>query len=364
MAITLKDIVKKTGFSISTVSHVLNGRPGFSPDTQQRIQQAARELGYLPNHLSRALAGGKSMSIGLMGETLKTPIRLLRMRQIETLARADQYHIYLVANEGMLSEPDLLKTVDDLLARRVDGLIICDPNQLPQPVMKRLMDWDKPVVFVDHVPDEGKFGVHVDRTAALHEAADHLRELGHRDVMYLGSRFDQLVPELKLGRYRQELKLMGMQLVEPPQWYLEATGHTDDMAEAAYELITQMLKQTVPSAILCISDETAIGAIHAIKHAGLSVPGDVSVIGFDDLPTARHFDPALTTISQPMTQAGKAAYQLLSAAFDKPDMNREVKELACKFIPRNSTGPARENAPDAQTMLNNLAQIKPFKVNA
>ena len=127
MAITLKDIVKKTGFSISTVSHVLNGRPGFSPDTQQRIQQAARELGYLPNHLSRALAGGKSMSIGLMGETLKTPIRLLRMRQIETLARADQYHIYLVANEGMLSEPDLLKTVDDLLARRVDGLIICDP---------------------------------------------------------------------------------------------------------------------------------------------------------------------------------------------------------------------------------------------
>lgn len=363
MPVTLKDIVRKTGLSISTVSHVLNGRQGFSTDTQQRVHQAARELGYLPNHLSRALAGGKSMSIGLMGETFKTPVRLLRMRQIEKLAKADNYRMYLVANEGMLGEPDLLQTIEDLLARRVDGLIICDLNQLPDEIMDRLMNCGKPVVFVDHVPDQAMYGVHVDRTAALSDAIKHLHQMGHQSAVYLGSRFDQLVPELKLGRYRQESHMAGLQLIESKAWYLEATGETEDMASAAYTLTTQMLGHVIPSAIICISDETAMGAISAIRHAGLSVPGDVSVIGFDDLPIAKYFEPALTTIAQPMQQAGKAAYEILSSVFEQPDAPSQVRQLRCKFIARQSTGPVRNDAPTAQQLRKQLATHKPARLH-
>lgn len=346
---------------MSTVSHVLNGRPGFAEDTQQRVQQAARELGYLPNHLGRALVGGKSMSIGLMGELLKCPIRLLRMRQIELMAKADNYRMYLVANEGLLSELDLLQTVEDLLARRVDGLIICELNQLPDKVMKRLLSCDKPVVFVDHVPDGATHGVHVDRTQALGQAVNHLKDLGHQSALFLGSRFDQLVPELKLGRYRQELKMSGMELIEPKNWYLEATGLAD-MADAAYEVTTQMLKHIIPSAIICISDESAIGAIHAIEDTGLSVPADVSVIGFDDLPVARHFKPALTTISQPMQQAGKAAYEILSSLFKASDAPSQIHKLSCQFIVRESTGTARANAPTAKVLRESLENHKPAHV--
>ncbi|HAI10155.1 MAG TPA: hypothetical protein DCM28_00510 [Phycisphaerales bacterium] len=363
MSITLKDIVKKTGLSMSTVSHVLNGRPGFSASTQQRVHQVARELGYLPNHLSRALAGGKSMSIGLMGETFKTPIRLLRMREIEKLAKADSYCMYLVANEGMMAEPDMLKTVEDMLARRVDGLIICDLNELPSDVTQRLLNCGKPVVFVDHVPDQATHGVHMDRTAALSQAVKHLHDLGHDSAVYLGSRFDQLVPELKLGRYRQELKMSGMQLIEPEHWYVEATG-LEDMSDAAYALTQQMLKHIIPSAIICISDETAIGAIHAIEEAGLSVPDDVSVIGFDDLPIAKHFKPSLTTISQPMLQAGQAAYEILSNLFKASDASPEIRELRCQFIARESTGPVRSNAPTAKSLYENLATHKPVHVQS
>lgn len=363
MPVTLKDIVKKTGLSISTVSHVLNGRPGFSTDTQQRVRQAAKELGYSPNHLSRALAGGKSMSIGLMGETFGTPIRLLRMRQIEKLAKANDYRMYLVANEGMFNEPDLLQTIEDLLARRVDGLIICDLNQLPQNAMQQLMNCGKPVVFVDHVPDQAQGGVHVDRTGALREAISHLVELGHRSAVYLGSRFDQLVPELKLGRYRQESSMAGIQLIESPTWYLEATGEIENMAGAAYKLTTQMFRhEIVPTAIICISDETAMGAISAIHDAGLSVPGDVSVVGFDDLPTARYFQPALTTIAQPMVEAGQAAYEILSSLFDQPDAPPQIRQMRCRFIARKSTGPARIGSPTAQHIKQQLESHHPVNV--
>lgn len=362
MSVKLKDIVKETGLSMSTVSNVLNGRPGFSASTQQRVHQVARELGYMPNHLSRALAGGASMSIGLMGVTLKTPVRLVQIRQIEKLAKADNYHIYLVANEGLMSEADLQQTIQDLLARRVDGLIICDLLQLPESVMDTLKNCGKPVVFMEYLPQDVSFGVKMDNTQAVRDAMTHLRELGHKSVLYLGARFDQLVPQLKLDLYRQEAAYAGLELIEPPAWYLEACGVRDDFSGAAYELTRQVLQYVRPSAIACISDETAIGAISAIVQAGLSVPGDISVIGFDDWQISRFINPALTTISQPVQQSGQLAYEILSGLFKHPDTPRDIRRLDCRYVPRASTGPASLQAASASNLKKSLQLHQPIRV--
>jgi DNA-binding LacI/PurR family transcriptional regulator len=362
MSVKLKDIVKETGLSMSTVSNVLNGRPGFSASTQQRVHQVARELGYMPNHLSRALAGGASMSIGLMGVTLKTPVRLVQIRQIEKLAKADNYHIYLVANEGLMSEADLQQTIEDLLARRVDGLIICDLLQLPEPVMDTLKNCGKPVVFMEYLPQDVSFGVKMDNTQAVRDAMTHLRELGHKSVFYLGARFDQLVPQLKLDLYRQEAAFAGLELIESPAWYLEACGVRDDFSGAAYELTRQVLQYVRPSAIACISDETAIGAISAIVQAGLSVPGDISVIGFDDWQISRFINPALTTISQPVQQSGQLAYEILSGLFKHPDTPQDIRRLDCRFVPRASTGPASPQATSASNLKKSLQSHQPIRI--
>lgn len=337
----IANISKKTGLAVSTVAGVLRNAPGFSASTRDRVMRVADELGYRPNFLSKALAGGKSMTIGVLGCWLTTPSIAMKLESIEATARRAGYLCYLASAE--FENPDAqVSHLRGLLDRRVDGLIV-DYILVPPPnqVLELLASCGVPHVFMDWAPLSVPHRVTVNRAAGFAQVARHLASLGHKKVAYVSAQYDLDHPEPKLIPYRTCLEEVGIQMQFGEEWSLKSdiTG----MAQVAYEVVKRQLRKRrsdAPTALVLVNDSNAIAAIRAAQDVGLDVPGDLSVVGFDDLSFAAMTRPALTTVRQPRSLVGELAFSALLKLMQDRDAEIHPVDLPCQLVVRESTGNA------------------------
>ena len=336
---TSADVAARAGVSRTAVSFVLNARTdtGISPGTWRRIEEAARELGYHPHGAARALAGGTSHTIGFVlrqsSEQVAADALLAEtLWGIASEARTGGYRVLvepLSPNGGRYSEL--------LLSQRVDGLIVSGPRTDDDELAALVAD-GFPIILQGTLPDVPAPSVDIDNRAGARAAVEHLIALGHRRIACItNAPLAYTAAADRVSGYRDALDAAQV----PFDAALVAEGAFD--AASGHAAMTGLLTLADPvTAVFVASDIVAFGALRAIREAGLRVPADISVVGFDDIPLARHFDPPLTTIRLPANALGAAAGRaLVDRLAGRPTSERTL--LPTELIVRESTAACRRS---------------------
>lgn len=300
---TIIEVAATAGVSTATVSRVLSQPERVAEQTRLRVLEVVQSLGYMPNVAARTLRTLRAAKILLTVPDISNPFFASVIRGAEEAARDSGYAV-VVGDTG--HDPTVEDQYAEMLSRReVDGLIFLG-HRLPDslaPLLSRQGAAAPIVNGCEYSPEIGVPSVHIDNAAASSDAVAHLIALGHRDIGVITG-----PPISPISRDRLSGALDAAARDGLRDRLLVRTG--DYSASSAFEQARDLLRHKV-SAIFCFSDEMAMGAISAINEAGLSCPGEVSVVGFDDLPLARFFQPALTTIAQPKGMIGRRTVELL-----------------------------------------------------
>lgn len=335
MAGSLSDISKLTGLGVTTVSEILRDKPGYREETRQVVREAARKLNYRPNLMARSLKQGCSHTIGVIVGSLHTPITSAKLSEIELSAREAGYTAFVT--RGTMDDPGgAFQGVEQLLSRQVDGLIVMQPLSLGQPAVERLLHGPVPVVFVEWAPPDAPWQVVFRKETAMRAAADHLAKHGHRQGIFLCTPSDWLFPHLKFEAWQQAAAKASVRIEMDPAFLLKPSDHYEAQT---YDLIRQRAAEGIlPPLLLMNNDACAVAAIAALTDAGISVPEQISLVGFDDTLESRYCRPSLSTIHQPRTEIGHTAFAMLLQAM-KNEAQGGAHVVDFRFIQRNSTGP-------------------------
>ncbi|HUG29687.1 MAG TPA: LacI family DNA-binding transcriptional regulator [Candidatus Limnocylindria bacterium] len=331
---TSADVAHRAGVSRTTVSFVLTGRAGVSipSATRERVESAARDLGYHAHGPARQLAGGRSQTIGFVlrqsAEQVASDALLAEtIHGLAATARSGGYRVLiepLAPSEGTYSE--LLRS------HRTDGLVLSGPRS-DDAELATLVEDGFPIVLQGSRPDLEVQSVDVDNRAAARHAVRHLIDLGHRQIACItNAPLAYTAAAERLAGYRDALDAAGIGFDER----LVAEGSFD--AGSGHLAAAKLLDRTSFTALFVASDVVALGALRGIREAGLEVPRDLSVVGFDDVALAEHFDPPLTTVRLPARALGETAGRiLLDRLAGHIVASRTI--LPTELIVRESTGP-------------------------
>ena len=343
--VTIRDVARESGFSSTTVSIVLNNAPlaRYIPEsTKKRIERAAKKLGYRPNLFARSLRSKRSHTVGVMVFDMADPYCTLVLRGIENSLYQSSYLPILtdVHNERSRFE----RYLEMLLDRRVEALIVL-ANWLFVNI-EVLADLEKssiPTVMIGHeLQNPSISSVIVDNELGAHAAVEHLYSLGHRKIAFVRGpkTLSDSAPRWK--GIRAFAKSSGLEL--DPRLIVELPESSDPISsfEAGYKLTEELLKQKRPfTALMAFDDMTAFGGMRALAKAGLHVPEDCSVIGFDDVAACSLYTPALTTVRQPMEAMGTMAVSIalegISAVLEKREVTAVHRRMAPELAVREST---------------------------
>ena len=347
---TIKDVAQAAGVSFKTVSRVLNQEPNVRAEIRDRVRQAAEALGYVPNVAARDLAGGRSFLIGLMFDNPSESY--IGKIQTGAITRCRDAGYSLIV-EPLEPGDDARRTLDPILSRlRVDGLIltppICDNPVVLDAIERAGVRYVR--IAPDRDADRAPF-VTMDDTHAAYEMTRHLLTLGHRDIGFIKGPPSHGAAARRLEGF---LRAMGEAGLTVPVGYIQAGAFSFRSGMAAAERL--LAEPERPTAIFASNDDMALGVMWACSRAGLSVPTDISVTGFDDSEPARMAWPQLTTIRQPIADMSAAAVDILVEAGAKgrgpePVANRW---LDYELIVRGSTA-----APGARS-----PRVEPRKTNS
>src|SRR5258708_8123427 len=327
---TLQDVARLAGVSTKSISRVMNGEPGVSEATRQRIQEAIADLGYVANHAARRLRGGSNV-IGLIvsGFDEYAGQMLLGM---SGSAQQLGYNLVLYVQNSATGAQGPYETL--IASGLVSGMLLMVP--FDEAILIGLCnEYELPYVLIDYQgrePAENVPTVTVTNRKGVHEAPRYLLSLGHRRIGFITGLMTMASAGERLQGYKDGLEESGIAydpgLVTEGDWS-QKTGFIQTKI--------LLLRQPDLTAIICSDDLTAFGAMDAIKDVGLKVGEDISVIGFDDIPRAANVHPPLTTIRQPMEQMGAATVEMLAAMLEKrPRMNLR-REFSTELIIRQST---------------------------
>mgnify|MGYP001822209751 FL=1 len=306
MPVSIKDIAQAANVTPGTVSRALRDSPRVSSETKKRIQQIADQMGYSPDAQARSLVEGRTRTIGVVVTTMTDPFIGGIVQAIETTAQDHGYSVIL-ASSNDLSEREIA-AAETLQSKRVDGVIVTSSRVgvLHQGRLERL---GVPVVLINSlVQHQGRytFSIGVDNRLGGFQATEHLLQLGHRRIAYVAAPDDRSDSLERLTGYHEALARAG---IDPdPALQVRGTGRAGG-GERALPLL-QALPEP-PTAVFCYNDMTAIGLIHAAHAAGLSLPQDLAIVGFDDIVFAPYIHPALTTVAQPVVELGKGAMEMV-----------------------------------------------------
>ncbi len=324
----LEDVAKRAGVGSATVSRVLNGNPGVKSSTRARVLRAVEQLKYKPNLHARTLAGGRSRVLGIVMANLYNPFFADIYHAIETNALQFGYEV-LLANSS--HDVKLLKaSVHRLLGQQVAGLGVF-PEMEPA-VLDELREARIPVVLFDAGDGgDGFTTIHFDHRKGMRMLLDLLHAMGHRRMAYIGAPLFVRPTEARRLEFLETTARHGAEgLVVAPSEDGFAGGR-----EAAREL---MRTGFAPTAILCVNDWIAVGVIRELRNQGLSVPGDISVTGFDNITMSEFCCPSLTTIHIPRAEIGRLVVAgLVPDASNCPPAPRHV-HLDPELVLRESTG--------------------------
>lgn len=326
---TIIDVAAVAGVSTATVSRVLSQPERVAEATRQRVLEVVQSLGYAPNVAARTLRTLRAAKILLTVPDISNPFFASIIRGAEEAARDAGYAVVVGDTRH---DPQVEDQYAEMLSRReVDGLIFLG-HRLPDnlgPLVSRPGAAAPVVNGCEYSPALGVPSVHIDNAAASGDAVEHLVALGHRDIGIITGPLVSPISHDRLAGAMAVAKRHGLQ----DRLQVRTADYS---AKLAFEQAGGLIAHKV-SAIFCFSDEMAMGAISAIAAAGLSCPGDVSVIGFDDLPTARFFQPALTTIAQPKGLIGRRTVELLVEILRDPESPIRQVTLPHELVVRDST---------------------------
>jgi LacI family transcriptional regulator len=351
--VTIKDVAQLSGVSAATVTRALQGHPRVLPATRARVEDAARRLGYRPDHAARTLVTGISRTIGLLVPTIRDPYWAEVAAGIEPRAAEEGFAVLIASGYGDPVRAG--ETLEVLLGNRVDGIIVTTSAGVAEPQLSQGLTL--PTVVVGHDPPVGTLELEGARSAPIatlleagqrHRlaarlshvsfddvnageiAAHHLLELGHRRIAFLAGP-PTLATVLRIAGVRTTLEQAGLALAS-----VSYGGDTFEQGCAAgLELLRDDPEFT---AIIAFNDLLAAGVVRSARTLGIDVPGRVSVVGFDDITLAGLFEPALTTVRAPKYEMGERASQLLFEDMrSEPRMQWEL--LRGSLVVRESTAP-------------------------
>lgn len=337
----MKDVARRAGVDVSTVSLAINNDPRIRQETRERILVIAKELGYQRNHLARGLRSGKSFTIGAVvgyntafwGEVLAGAQSILAERE---------YHLMLDYAPDATRQEEM--QIEALKAKRVDGLIIA-PSDSDPPIeyYRALFNEQIPFVFIDRfVPGLNTDYVAADNFSAARAATRHLAiKLGHRRIAYLYAPHRMSTSQReRLEGYESVMREMGLKALPWEATYAREHRRQEGL-EAMRDLLHDKAGEGV-TAVLASSDSMAMGALRALHDAGLDVPGDMALMGFDGAEAGEYLEPPLTTMTLPMRAIGEQAAKLLLARIegDKSTPPRHIL-LPAELVIRASCGAGR-----------------------
>lgn len=332
MAATLKDIAKMAGVSESTVSRVLNGIPKASSETRDKILKIAKELNYYPNEIARSLAKQKTQIIGVITTDISNPYFASVAGGIEMIASQLGYNLIISVTFG--KEEEELRYINILKEKKVEGIIFMS-GRMPESCEEALLNSGIPTVVVARKVKSSLPSIHIDNIGESYKAVEYLIKLGHRRIaMISGSLNDKESGYHRLLGYKNALDAYEIPFEE------ELVAEGNFKMESGIEAMNTLLQlKRLPSAVFAGSDAMAVGAIKSIKKAGLSIPEDISVIGFDNNIISQACDPELTTIGQPVDDLGKTAMEMLYKIINGQELKKKTIYLPCELVIRNSTKP-------------------------
>jgi LacI family transcriptional regulator len=333
MPLTLEDIARMAGVSRSTVSRVINNDPNVNEKTRQSVRKVIDELNFQPNLAARSLAAGQTRILGLVipvviGTLFSDPFFPLLLQSIISACNQKDYSIML-----WLAEPEYeRRTIHQVLYNGLIEGVILSSYKMSDPIIQSLAERKLPFVAVGRNPlrDDISY-VDTDNYNGAREATRHLISLGRRRIATITGAMEMVAGLDRLKGYQDELKEAGMPY--DPQMVLEG-GFTED---AAYDCM-QRLILLKPDAVFAASDSMAAAALRCIQEAGLRVPEDISLVGFDDIPLASRTLPQLTTIRQPFADLGGVAVETLAKLIDNPSSGPYRNILPTSLVIRSSCG--------------------------
>ena len=325
MSLTLKEFAKQIGYSPSTISKALNDSKSCytSESVKESIRKKAAELGYRPNLTARSLITQRTNTIGLLLPSIGGFYAEL-VRLMEFALEERKYFGLFAFWRPEDGDAGFRNAYERIVQRGIDGIITCHYT-------KWLKDCHMPLVVYGNKHDDIDC-VFPDKFDYGRRAVDFLRKLGHRKIAFVGRRED-----LRFKSYRAELDANGLPFRE--EWACDC-GLSLTAAEAAAEKISE--SADIPSAVLAFNDMTAYAVIHTFMKNGIRVPEDISVIGFDDLPEAKYYNPPLTTFQHDISNVAELLVDVILKRIETPDFPLQAIPLCPDIVERASAGPCAE----------------------
>ncbi|MBS2536091.1 LacI family DNA-binding transcriptional regulator [Catenulispora sp. NF23] len=342
---TVQEVAEAAGVSTATVSRVLNGNYPVAADTRRRVEQAVRTLGYVVNAQARALAGSRTRTVGIIVEDIIDPFFGFIARGVQRQAAEDGKLCLVCSTYGVAGgELDL---IDSLREQRADAVIVVGGGVEDPAYRRKLADrahalnqdgsW---LVLCGRPPlaaDVPAGVVDYDNTGGAHAITDYLLGQGHRRILYIGGLDQMSVHRARVAGFRRAYASRGLEVDErliQPGPFSRRLG---------YERTAQLLRDGSAgqfTAVFGANDGVAVGAMQALREAGLRIPQDVSVVGYDDIPLAAEVTPALTTVHLPLEQMGREAVRLAVALRGESDGPTDTRHVGTHVVIRDSTAPA------------------------
>jgi DNA-binding LacI/PurR family transcriptional regulator len=330
--VTLKTIAEHLGLTPGTVSAALNNSAAarsIPEHTKQRILDAARELNYRPNFFARTLRLQRTFTVGVIASEIGDAYGSQVINGIEQYLQKRNYFFLTVVHRH---DPNLLASYSQLLlSRGVEGFITVDTSVTEAPPIPT-------VAVAGHQPVAGVTNIVLDHKKAVRLALEHLKDLGHREIAFLKGQTFSSDSASRWAAIREVAAELGIRI--RPELTVQIEG-TDSSPTIGYPVGKELLARGVPfTALFAYNDISAIGSIWAFREAGLRVPEDISVVGFDDIPGTAFANPALSTVRQPLIRMGQIAAQTVVDQIE--GRGEYVPEIAIEpeFVVRSSTGPA------------------------
>lgn len=336
--VTIKEIAKEVGVSVAAVSQVLNNKENsfISQSTKEAIWQVAQELNYIPNRVARDLVRGSTMLLGIIIPDAKSPFFSETVPGIEDSASVRGYDVMCSYSAGDFEKER--KYIQLFLERKVDGLIIAPlKDNRNVSVFRKLLQQKTPFVLIDrYIPDLETDFVVSDLKEGAYEAVAYLIQSGHTNIAHITEKSNistvrDVLKGYEMAFARNNL-LVKRELIEG----VNPEFASDDF-DAGYKGMKELLQKKIFTAVFCVGDEFAVGAVKALKEAGLRIPEDISVMGMDNLNLSSYLSPGLTSVAQDKTQMGKIAAEILMERIKDPAGKKKQIFLKPHLVLRGST---------------------------
>ena len=328
-AATIHDVAARAGVSVATVSRVLNRKEIVREETSNQVLAAAKSLRYIPNVAARSLSIRRSQTVGIVLPEVHGEFFSEVIRGIDVAARKDRYHILVSGSHSDVGE---MGEVLEAMHGRVDGLVVMAPDVAIDSLREQLPR-DLPMVLLNS-SDERHAAITIDNYGGARTMMRHLTDLGHTRIAFITGPAANADARERLRGYRTAMR--GLERLELAGDFTEEAGH---------EAIKQLLgRESMPTAIFAANDSMAVGALSALRDAGVDVPGQVTVVGFDDIPIARFVNPPLTTIHVDISELGRRAFAVLLELLAHPKSRVQRERIATSLIVRKSSATQGETS--------------------